>query len=53
MITVTFACGHREPVEHPTSAPTCSQCGERRIARVETKAPIFRGAASGPLVQEN
>ena len=52
-IPVTFACGHRQDWQDGTDPPVCARCGERRVARVQAPAPVFRGACASPLKQES
>lgn len=47
MITLTFACGHRQAWDEGGSV-VCATCGERRIARTVAPAPRFRGVVVGP-----
>lgn len=49
MISVRFACGHRQDVEPAVNEPPqCRECGETRVQAVKAPAPVFRGAAQGP-----
>lgn len=48
---VTFKCGHSADVPREVqSPPSCQQCGERVVARVEKATPRFTGECKGPLV---
>lgn len=51
MITVTYACGHRETVKDDGNPPSCSVCGETRVQAVKAPTPTFRGVASGPCCE--
>lgn len=51
MITISFACGHREQREDVNQAePQCAQCGETRVQTVKAAAPRFKGLCRGPVV---
>lgn len=39
-MTVTFACGHRQPIARDIKdVPVCAQCGEHRIRMVDAPKP--------------
>ena len=44
---VVFACGHRVTFTDG-DRPTCSTCGESRIATTTAPPPRFQGAVRGP-----
>lgn len=50
MITLTMKCGHRMQVDPDrVHRPSCPQCGETVVARVQAPAPTFVGTVTGPL----
>jgi hypothetical protein len=51
MITATMACGHQIRLEDGSTAPTCAQCRETRVAHVKARAPRFRGTVLGPCAE--
>ena len=51
MITLSMACGHSYEMGETESIPVCPLCGERRVQRVKTRAPRFRGVVLGPCAQ--
>lgn len=50
MITIHFACGHTA-LSDGKGSPLCIVCKEVRITSVEARAPIFRGAVTGPCAE--
>lgn len=52
MITLTFRCGHRMQVDPVrVHRPSCPQCGETIVARVQAPVPTFVGTVTGPFAQ--
>lgn len=52
-MTISFKCGHGsiEVKRDVSDPPSCPECGERVVARVQNATPVFKGACSGPLVK--
>lgn len=50
MVTIHFACGHTA-LSDGKGSPLCIVCREHRITSVEARAPIFRGAVTGPCAE--
>lgn len=40
-MTVTFACGHKQPVPRDVKEPPQCACGETRITTVDAPKPRF------------
>ena len=50
MITVTFACGHRQGVPDAVKDPPyCKACGERRVQHVKAPKPRFQFLEAAPV----
>lgn len=50
MITVSFVCGHRQPVADTVKdAPVCRACGERRVRDVKAPKPRFQFCEAAPV----
>jgi hypothetical protein len=53
MIEIWFTCGHKttlDPKQNVQHAK-CEQCGCEKVEHVIAPRPRFRGACSGPLVE--
>lgn len=51
-IDLTFVCGHTaKALTGNETTPSCPECGERVISRVNAPPPVFSGHARGPHAQ--
>jgi transposase len=52
---IWFRCRHSVEIDpDKVTSPTCPECGDRVVARVQlNELPRFRGAVTGPLVRKD
>lgn len=52
MIEIRFRCGHTLRVDPDrVQRPSCLECGETMVARVQAPPPRFVGTVTGPLAE--